>query len=196
MNELPKVDLKTYSPGNIVVKKNVLIRGLWYYINALCFRSYLLPSCWLKRQLLHLFGAKVGNGVVIKPGVNIKYPWLLNVGDYIWIGEGVWIDNLADVVIESNACISQGAMLLTGNHNYKRTSFDLMTGKIIIHEGSWIGARSIVCPGVTCKTHSVLTAGSVAVRDLEEYSIYQGNPAIKIRERKLDNESLDSNGKL
>jgi putative colanic acid biosynthesis acetyltransferase WcaF len=50
---------------------------------------------------------------------------------------------------------SQGALLLTGNHNYKRSSFDLMVGEIILEEGVWIGAKSIVAPGVTCGSHSV-----------------------------------------
>jgi putative colanic acid biosynthesis acetyltransferase WcaF len=74
-------------------------------------------------------------------------------------------------------------MLLCGNHNYKKESFDLMTGKIIIEDGVWIGAKAIVCPGVTCHSHSVLSVGSVATKDLDANSIYQGNPAVKIKSR-------------
>jgi putative colanic acid biosynthesis acetyltransferase WcaF len=132
---------------------------------------------------LRLFGAKVGIRVVIKPKVNIKYPWKLVIGDNCWIGEDVWIDNLTTVNIESNVCISQGAMLLTGNHDYKKSSFDLVTGEIILEDGVWIGAKSIVGPGVKCRSHSVLTAGSFTSKDLDAYGIYQGNPAIKIRNR-------------
>lgn len=134
-------------------------------------------------MLLKLFGAKVGSGVVIKPGVNIKYPWKLIIGDFSWIGEDVWIDNIEQVIIGSNVCISQGAMLLTGNHNYKSVSFDLVIGSITLEEGVWIGAQAVVCPGVSCGSHSILTVGSVAPKNLEPYSIYQGNPAIKIRNR-------------
>jgi putative colanic acid biosynthesis acetyltransferase WcaF len=74
-------------------------------------------------------------------------------------------------------------LLLTGNHNYKTTSFDLTIAEIILEDGVWIGAKSIVCPGITCKTHSVLSVGSVATKTLEAYSIYQGNPAVKIKDR-------------
>jgi putative colanic acid biosynthesis acetyltransferase WcaF len=74
-------------------------------------------------------------------------------------------------------------MLLTGNHNYKKTTFDLITEGIILHDGVWIGARSVVCPGVTCHEHSVLAVGSVAICDLEARGIYQGNPAVKMRDR-------------
>lgn len=90
------------------------------------------PSSSLRIRLLRLFGARMGKGVVIKPSVNIKYPWNLSIGDYSWIGENVWIDNLTHVAIGSNVCISQGAMLLCGNHDYKRPTFDLMVKPIVI----------------------------------------------------------------
>ncbi len=124
-------------------------------------------------------------GVNIKPCVNVKYPWLLEIGNYTWIGENVWIDNLAKVKIGSNVCISQGAMLLCGNHNYKMSTFDLMIGNITIEDGSWVGAQTVVCPGVTVHSHAVLGVGSVANHDLDAFGIYQGNPAVKIRERTI-----------
>lgn len=156
---------------------------MWYFVNVLFFVSHIIPFSGFKIWFLKLFGAKVGYRVVIKPGVNIKYPWKLVIGDYSWIGEDVWIDNLEQVIIGSNVCISQGAMLLTGNHNYKKSSFDLMLGEITLEDGVWIGAKSVVCPGVTCHSHSVLAVGSIATKDLEAYTIYQGNPALPIRKR-------------
>ena len=137
----------------------------------------------LKHFILKAFGCELGQNVMLKPKINIKYPWFLKISDNVWIGENVWIDNLTQVTISSNVCISQGAMLLCGNHNYKKSTFDLMLGEIVLEEGVWIGARSVVCPGVTCKSHSVLTVGSVATSNLEAYSIYQGNPARKVKER-------------
>jgi len=119
----------------------------------------------------------------LKPSINIKYPWKLSIGDFSWIGEKVWIDNLGEVDIGKNVCISQGAMLLTGNHDYKKQGFDLMVGKIILEDGVWIGAESLVCPGVVCATHAVLAAKSVATQDLSAYQIYQGNPAHIVKER-------------
>lgn len=167
-----------YRPGP------VWIRVCWFVFSHLFFMSG-FPISAVKRWLLRLFGAKVGSGVVIKPHVNIKYPWKLQIGHHVWIGEGVWIDNLADVTIGDHACISQGAMLLCGNHNYKKTTFDLIIGKIRIDNGAWIGAQCTVCPGVRCGSHAVLTVGSVATTHLEPYSIYQGNPAVKIKDRHI-----------
>jgi putative colanic acid biosynthesis acetyltransferase WcaF len=135
--------------------------------------------------LLKLFGANLGKSIVIKPNVNIKYPWFLEIGDNCWIGEGVWIDNLAKVIIGNNVCLSQESYILTGSHNYKKKSFDLILGEIILEDGVWIGAKAIVCPTVICKTHSVLAVGSVANYNLLPYSIYQGNPAKFKRKREI-----------
>ena len=160
-------------------------RLLWYFVNALVMKNSWLTSSGLKVRVLRVFGAKIGVGVNIKPCVNVKYPWLLEIGDYTWIGENVWIDNLAKVRIGSNVCISQGAMLLCGNHNYKKTTFDLIIGEISLEDGSWIGAKAVVCPGITTHSHAVLGVGSVANHDLDAYCIYQGNPAVKVRERTI-----------
>ncbi|PQJ72085.1 WcaF family extracellular polysaccharide biosynthesis acetyltransferase [Polaribacter butkevichii] len=168
-----------YKPGS---KIKILI---WYFINILFFINPLNPLSSLKVFILRIFGAKIGSNVAIKQSVNLKYPWLLEVGNNVWIGENVWIDNLAKVKIEDNVCISQGAMLLCGNHDYKKSSFDLIVGQIVLEEGSWVGAKSVVCSGVTLKSHAILSVGSVANKDLEAYSIYQGNPAVKIRKRNI-----------
>lgn len=169
-----------FNPGN---RLKILI---WYFVNTLFFINPFNPISSLKVYLLRIFGAKIGKGVHIKPGVNIKYPWLLKIGNHVWIGENVWIDNLAKVTIGDNVCISQGAMLLCGNHNYKKITFDLMVNEIKLEEGVWIGAKSIVCSGVTCKSHAVLSVGSVANINLDTYAIYQGNPAKKIRNRLIE----------
>lgn len=179
--DLSHYDNSWYNPGGGIIKRLV-----WYFINVLFFLNPFNPFSSIKVRLLRLFGAKVGTGVNIKPCVNIKYPWLLEVGNYTWIGENVWIDNLARVKIGNNVCISQGAMLLCGNHNYKKPTFDLIIGEITLEDGSWIGARSQVCPGVTARSHAMLGVGSVANHDLEAYGIYQGIPAVKVRERVID----------
>ena len=162
-----------------------LIAVLWYFTSILFFRNAVPFPQFVKKLILRTYGCKIGVNVVIRPYVSIKYPWLLVIRDNVWIGEHVWIDNLAKVTLHSNVCISQGAMLLCGNHDYKKSSFDLILAPITLEEGVWVGAKSIICPGVTCKSHAILSVGSVATRDLEAYGIYQGNPAIKIRQRDI-----------
>ena len=159
------------------------MRFFWYFTNVIFFKSSFFPFNFLKILLLQLYGCSIGKGVVVKPNVNIKYPWKLTLGNYVWIGESVWIDNLDNVVIEENVCLSQGAIIMCGAHDYKKPTFNLITKPIKIESESWICARSIILQGVICKRGSILTASSVAKRNLDEYSIYEGNPAIKIKKR-------------
>ncbi len=181
-----KTDLSTYKNPEYNPGRNVLIRFLWLFANVVFLKNPLSLSSSLKTGILRLFGAKIGKQVVIKPSVSIKYPWFLSIDDFSWIGEDVWIDNLCPVSIGKNVCISQGALLLTGNHNYKSSVFDLITGEITLEDGVWIGAKAMVCAGVTCKSHAILTVNSVATKTLEAYQIYQGNPAKIVRERKFN----------
>ena len=141
------------------------------------------PFYKFKARLLRIFGAKVGVSLIIKPRVNIKYPWFLKIGDYVSIGEDVWIDNLGLVTIGDCVTISQGAMLLTGNHNYKQESFDLMISEISLESGAWVGAKAMVGPGVKLGRNAVLGMGSIALDDLLADSFYLGHPAVKIRDR-------------
>jgi len=180
VTDLSEYNNDWYNPGAGLFK-----RGLWYCVNACFFVSY-FPFSGIKVTLLRLFGATVVKGVVIKPAVNVKYPWKLKIGDHVWIGERVWIDNLDNVIIGNHSCLSQGAMILCGNHNYKKRTFDLITAPVALEEGVWLGAKSLVCPGVVCYAHSVLAAGAVANKNLESYSIYQGVPAKLVKERIIE----------
>lgn len=178
-----KTDHSTFDNSDFSTGASIVKRLLWFITGAVFINSYFPVPMGLKIAILRLFGAKVGEAVVVKPKLNIKYPWLLTIGDYSWIGEKVWIDNLVQVNIGKHCCISQGALLLTGNHNYKKQSFDLLTGTISLEDGAWVGAKTTVCPGVKMGSHSILTVGSIAVKSTEAYGIYQGNPAVKIKER-------------
>lgn len=180
--DLSRYDNSWYNPGN------PLKRYAWYLLGRAFVNTHLPVPVGFKRAILRLFGAQVGTNVMIKPKVLIKYPWFLSIGNNAWIGENVWIDNLAQVTIGPNCCLSQGCLLLTGNHNYKSVLFDLRIAPITLGEGVWIGAKAVVCPGVVCGSHAVLSVNSVAARNLDDYGIYAGNPAQFIRKRKFERE--------
>jgi len=175
---LDQYDNKSYDCG-----RGILAQSLWFFIGLPILRCQINPFSGLKSSLLRLFGATIGVGVIIKPGVRVKYPWKLSVGDHSWIGEDVWIDNLAQVTIGSHACLSQAAYLCTGNHDWKDPKFRLMISEIQIGEGAWVGAKSVLCPGVTMAKLSILTAGSVATGCIPGNEILAGNPAIFVRTR-------------
>ena len=105
--------------------RSFFIQGLWF-----SFFAPLLSSRWISGSkwrviLLRFFGAQIGHGTRIKPGFRVKYPWRLIVGQFCWLGEDAWIDNLAAVRLGDRVCLSQGAYLCTGNHNYRSSDFGL-----------------------------------------------------------------------
>ena len=158
------------------------IEALWIVVSVLTVRSW-LPGSRMRVSLLRLFGAKIGSGVVIKPSVMVKFPWNLEIGDHVWIGERVWIDNLAEVRIGSHSCISQGAYLCTGSHDWTRQSFDLVTRAINVEDQCWVGAMARLAPGSCMGQGAVLSLGSVGTGALDAWSIHRGNPARKSSDR-------------
>ena len=184
MSSQIKTDLSKFNNSWYKVGANPFKLYLWYFAKELFINSA-FPFNGFRRFILKAFGAKIGKGLVLKPHVIIKYPWHLIIGDNVWIGEKAWIENHTTVTIGDNVCISQRAMIMTGNHDYRKEAFDLIISEIILKEGAWMGADSKLCPGTIMQSHSILTMGSVASGILEPYSIYQGNMAVKIKDRKM-----------
>lgn len=182
----PKVNLSAFDGSDFEKGAGTLKTIFWYLINAFFVRASWNPLMKPKIWLLRMFGAKIGKGICLKNNVTIKSPWNLMVGDNCWIGENVWIDNIDKVSIGSNVCISQGALLLTGNHDYKKPAMPYRNAPITIEDGAWIGANTTVCAGVTVHENAILTAGSMTSRDLDANCIYQGVPSVKVRERVME----------
>ena len=151
--------------------------ALWWVTRSLLFAPWFPVPSLLKVAVLRLFGAKVGTGVVIRSRVNITFPWKLEIGDQVWLGDEVLILSLEQVVIGSNTCLSQRAFLCTGTHDFSRESFDLITRSIVIGDGCWIAAQAFVGPGVTMGRGSRCLAGAVVVKDVAEGATVGGVPA-------------------
>lgn len=158
---------------------------IWLLVSNVIFLTNIPYPNILKVVLLRAFGAKIGRKVVIKPWVKIKFPWNLSLADHVWLGEEVWIDNISMVTISSHVCVSQGAFLLTGNHNYTKSNFPLISKPILIEEGVWVCAKAVVTGGVTLKSHSILSLGCIATKDLDSYYIYGNFPLEKIKPRTI-----------
>jgi putative colanic acid biosynthesis acetyltransferase WcaF len=176
--QLSSYDNSRYSPG-----RGIAWQLLWFFFGLPLLRSALVPFTGLRVKLLRAFGAQIGQGVVIKPGVRVKYPWRLRVGNDCWIGEDAWIDNIASVTFGNDVCISQRSYFCTGNHDWTDPAFSLRERPIRIGNGAWIGAQALVGPGVIVGDGAVLTAGSVANRDIPPYDVHAGNPATFVRAR-------------
>ncbi|MDB4508444.1 WcaF family extracellular polysaccharide biosynthesis acetyltransferase [Akkermansiaceae bacterium] len=132
--------------------------ALWWICRSLFFAPWFPIPSPVKVAFLRLFGAKVGAGVVIRSRVNITFPWKLEIGDHVWIGDEVMILSLDRVKIGSHVCISQRAFLCTGSHDFRKESFDLITKPIVIEDGCWICAQAFIGPGVTVPEGTMVKA--------------------------------------
>jgi putative colanic acid biosynthesis acetyltransferase WcaF len=180
---MDELDLSTFDNSGYRPGRSLLVQTLWFLIGLPLLKNHFIPSSGFRAKLLRIFGAKLGIGVVLKPGLRVKYPWRLSVGDHSWLGEDCWIDNIADVRIGSHVCVSQAAYLCTGNHDWSDRSFSLRLGEIVLEDGAWVGARALVGPGVTVGRLAVLTAGGVANRAIPACEVHGGNPAAFVRMR-------------
>lgn len=158
---IAELDLARFPRPVIAGNPGLALRAAWYLVNALVFRTGvfgLMPSR-VKASLLRAFGAKVGRGVVIKPRVDIKSPWFLEIGDHVWLGEKLWIDNHTTVRIGANSCLSQGVYVCTGNHDWSDPTFAFFCKPVEIGEGVWVTAFSRLMPGTQVPDHVAVLAG-------------------------------------
>ena len=151
--------------------------AIWALARWIFFQNALPWPSGLRVALLEMFGAKIGQRVIIRANVNISFPWRLQIGNQVWIGEDVGILSLAQVTIESNVCVSQRAYLCTGSHDFRREDFKLKAAPITVRTGSWVAAAAFIGPGVEIGAGSVVSAGSVALENVPANVLVQGNPA-------------------
>ncbi|WP_458791100.1 WcaF family extracellular polysaccharide biosynthesis acetyltransferase [Yoonia sp. MH D7] len=156
----------------------------WIILGGMAVASWVPGSAW-RIALLRIFGAQIGKGVVIKPRVIIKFPWKQIIGDHAWIGEAVWIDNLAPVTIGAHCCISQGAYLCTGSHDWTSPTFNLIVKPVTIGDSAWIGAQVKIAPDTTIGAGTVIQMGGLARGKLDSWTIYAGTPLRAIKTRIL-----------
>jgi putative colanic acid biosynthesis acetyltransferase WcaF len=159
------------------------IEGIWYGLKCLLFLTPCPFPSALKRIALRSFGARIGCGVVIKPRVNIHFPWKLSVGDYTWIGEEVFILNFEPVTIGAHCCISQRVFLCAGNHDYRHPRMPYRNQPIVVEDGAWVGAQAFVASGVTIGSEAVIAAGSVVTHDQPAGMVCAGNPSAPVKNR-------------
>lgn len=159
------------------------LEACWYLCKCLVFLTPLPVPSGVKRSILRAFGARIGKGVVIKPRVNIHFPWKLTVGDHSWIGEEVFLLNFEAITIGDQCCISQRAFLCTGNHDYRQPSMPYRNQPVTIEDGAWVGAQVFVSPGVTIGSETVIAAGSIVTKSQPPGAVCAGNPCTVTRSR-------------
>lgn len=161
----PRWDLSRFQGTGYDKGRRGATQALWLLVSGLVFTRWWCPA-GARVRILRAFGARIGDGVNIKPRVRIHWPWLLSVGDHSWLGEGAWILNLVPVRIGSQSIVSQDVLLCTGSHDIGSPSFEFDNAPIVIGDGVWIAARATVLRGVTIGDNAVVGATALVVKDV------------------------------
>lgn len=141
------------------------VQALWVLASIMFVERTWCPSS-LRVMILRIFGAEIGNGVIIRNRVRVHWPWKLTIGNDVWIGVDSWLLNLEPIHIGSDVCISQGAFLCTGSHRADSPTFEYDNAPITVRDGAWIAARATVLRGVTIGQRAVVGAGALVVQDV------------------------------
>ncbi len=132
-------------------------QAAWFATSNLIFKKWWLPAR-LRPPILRAFGASVGDGCLIRQDVTIHWPWKLQLGDHVWVGVEAYLLNLEPIKVGSNVCISQRALVCTGNHDWNSPSLEFRNQPITICSGAWVGATAFVAPGSVVKENEVVKA--------------------------------------
>ena len=164
---------------------NRVTRAVWAVVWTLFARWTPPPLHFWRRWLLRLFGAKVAPGARVHASVKVWLPANLTLGRNVLIGPGVWLYNQGRITIGSRSVISQRAHICASSHDSGDPDFQLVLRPVVIGEQCWVASEAFVGPGVTMGDRAVLSARGVLFRDAAPDGIYQGNPAVKVKQRAL-----------
>jgi putative colanic acid biosynthesis acetyltransferase WcaF len=173
MFELEKFNLPPNFRG-----KNPVIVQFWRITYVIFFKSSPQFLYFWRRFLLRLFGAKIGKKVLIRPSVQITYPWKVQIGDYSWIGDDVVLYSLGNITIGSNSIVSQKSYLCTGSHEINSIAFDIIEKPIVIGNSCWIATDVFIAPGVKIVDEVIIGARSSVFKSIAKKGIYIGNPVV------------------
>jgi putative colanic acid biosynthesis acetyltransferase WcaF len=185
MDILDAKHFDTLHSGHSFTLTNRLYRHLWTTTWGL-LAAWTPPQFhgW-RRLLLRVFGARVADTAKIYPSARIWSPADLAMKEYAVIGPRVTVYSMAPITLEPYALVSQGAHLCAGTHDIEDVYFQLHARPIVIGERAWVAAEAFVGPGVTIGRGAVLGARGCALRDLESWTVYVGNPAIPLKPRRV-----------
>lgn len=150
------------------------VQAAWIAVSSLVFKKWWCPNS-LRIGILRLFGASIGQRVIIRMDVTVHWPWKLTIGSDTWIGQQSWLLNLEPISIGSNVCISQGVLLCTGSHDRRSPTFEFDNKAIAVSDGAWVAARATVLRGVIIGQGATVGATALVSRDVPADSIVVAN---------------------
>ncbi len=143
----------------------------------------------LKVKLLRWCGATIGENVRICSSATFIGVGQLTIGDDVWIGPGAFMSPNKDATIKIGSCIdiAPQVMILTGTHKIEPLGAHIggedYSASVTVGDGCWLGARSVLLPGVTLPKKTIVAAGAVVTKSIEdEISLLAGVPAKVVKQ--------------
>jgi maltose O-acetyltransferase len=137
----------------------------------------------LRRALLRLGGVKLGAMVW-----GLKHCWLeapqISIGTGSSIAAGCWLEGNGRIEIGPNCLLGPEVLILTSIHALGPDGGITRRSEVRdvrIGDGTWLGARAMIMPGVNIGAGVVVAAGAVVTKDCESGGLYAGVPARKLR---------------
>lgn len=128
----------------------------------------------------------------------VKYYPEIKIGNDCIFGINFSILCADKVIIEDNIAFASYVTIVNENHGinvedeqtfYKQT---LTSAPVTIKEGSWIGERVCILPGVTIGKKCIIGSGSIVNKSIPDYSIAVGNPARVIKQWNFETHQWES----
>ena len=142
----------------------------------------------IRTALMRVGGVRIGHGTVLGGVLDIRggtgAAQRVTIGGMCWINASCTLDASAEVTIGDFVAFGQDVMVLTNTHqigppdNRAGVSMNL---PVAIGDGCWLGARSVVLPGVDIGSGAVVAAGSVVTKSVPANALVGGVPARLIR---------------
>ena len=131
----PQVRLDLFDNSSFDRGRPRWFEALWVLTRCFFFTTSLPWPNGIKRVLLRRLGAKVGKGVVIRPGVYVHFPWRLVVGNHCWIGDSCQLLNIAPITFEDHVALAHEVYLAAGGHDIRAAEQ---------HDAVAVGVRGLV----------------------------------------------------
>lgn len=163
--------------------RSAFVVQLWWLVQATLFCGSPQFAYGFRRFLLRLFGARVGRGVIVRPSAKITYPWKVELGDYVWIGDDAVLYSLGEIRVGAHSVVSQRSYLCGGDHDYKSLDFPIRGRPISIGREVWVAADVFVAPGVSIGDAAVVGARSSVFNDLPSEHLCVGSPCVALKRR-------------